>query len=108
MYLILWEFLVLSGKENAFEQEYGPEGCWVRLFRQSTGYRGTELVREVENPRRYLTLDRWESREVYERFREQHRELYSALDKSCEALTEREVLLGNFESTRESGASFNV
>ena len=107
MYLILWEFLVISGKEKVFEQEYGPEGCWVRFFGQGEGYRGTELVRDVANPRRYVTLDLWESRAAYDLFREERREEYLALDKSCEVLTEKEALLGNFEASKESVASFN-
>jgi len=99
MYLILWEFIVAAGREEAFAREYGPEGCWVRFFRQSQEYRGTELVRDVQNRRRYLTMDLWKSRSAYELFCEQESDMYSALDKVCEAFTENETLLGRFETS---------
>jgi heme-degrading monooxygenase HmoA len=94
MYLIIWEFWVKEGHEAEFEQVYGPDGAWVQLFRQGTGYLGTELLRDVEQPRRYLTLDRWRSRTDYEAFQDRWAEAYKELDGRCEGLTEHESLLG--------------
>jgi heme-degrading monooxygenase HmoA len=47
MFVTLWEFEVKPGSEELFEQAYGPEGEWVRLFRRAEPYRGTRLLREV-------------------------------------------------------------
>ena len=44
-----------------FERVYGPEGEWAQFFRSGAGYIGTELLRDVEEPDRYLVIDRWES-----------------------------------------------
>ena len=44
-----------------FERVYGPEGDWAEFFRGGRGYIGTELLRDVEHPGRYLVIDRWES-----------------------------------------------
>jgi heme-degrading monooxygenase HmoA len=107
MYLIMWEFLVVPGQEKAFEKEYGPEGGWVRLFGQSQEYRGTELVRDAQNRRRYLTLDLWKSRAAYDLFREKQRDQYSALDKACKAFTEKETLLGTFETLGDAVPLFS-
>src|SRR6267378_2993635 len=96
-FITLWEFHVKPECIVTFEEIYGPDGDWAQLFRQSPGYRGTELIRDLNRRGRYLTLDRWTSREALQRFKQEHQAAYSDLDKMCENLTEKEVLLGEFE-----------
>ena len=96
MIVIIWEFRVQPGQEAAFERAYGPEGDWARLFRGSTGYRGTELLRDPADPRRYLTLDRWEDAADFEAFKAAHGDDYRALDATCEPLCSEERLVGRF------------
>jgi heme-degrading monooxygenase HmoA len=69
MYLVLWRFRPVVGREDEFELAYGPFGKWAQLFRGEQGYLGTELLRRSEDSREYLTLDRWDSRATYEAFR---------------------------------------
>ena len=38
-YVYVWEFVVAPEQAGAFEEAYGPEGEWVRLFRGGRGYR---------------------------------------------------------------------
>jgi heme-degrading monooxygenase HmoA len=83
--------------EREFERAYGPAGEWKRLFERGDGYRGTELLRDIAKARRYVTVDRWESREAFETFHERYREEYEALDAKLEALTEYEARVGWFE-----------
>ena len=94
----IWEFQVKPEAIAAFEEIYGAAGAWAQLFRQSPDYRGTELIRDLDRPGRYLTLDHWASREALRRFKQEHHAKYAALDKQCESLTEREVFLGDFGS----------
>lgn len=94
----LWEFQVKPDSISAFEEIYGPDGDWAQLFRQRSEYLGTELLRDLNHPGRYLTLDRWTSREAFQHFKQDHHAAYDALDKQCESLTEREALVGEFES----------
>ena len=96
-YMTMWEFRVLPGSESKFEQVYGPDGDWARLFRSSSGYITTQLVRDILTPRRYLTLDFWRSREEYESFHHQHMQEYKQMDERCEQMTESETALGSFE-----------
>lgn len=98
-YLAIWEFQVKAGCAADFERIYGSDGLWAQLFRRSSDYFGTELVRDLEDSGRYLTVDRWTSREALQRFKREYAAEYGALDKACEKLTEREILLGDFEST---------
>jgi heme-degrading monooxygenase HmoA len=97
-FVVVWEFWVSPGAEAEFEKAYGPDGAWVRLFSGDSGYGGTKLVRDVSEPRRYLTFDSWETGEAYEEFRRRRAEEYLAIDKACEGLTERETKIGEFEA----------
>jgi heme-degrading monooxygenase HmoA len=97
MYVILWRFRPLEGQESEFERAYGPSGEWALLFGRGDGYLGTELLRRSEDPREYLTLDRWVSRAAYETFHSRFSSEYRGLDRRLEELTEEETLLGTFE-----------
>ena len=95
-YVIVWEFRVRLDREKDFVEKYGPDGNWARFFRGSQAYIGTELVRDVTDPRRFLTLDYWQSQSEFKRFREQNRAEYERLDKEFEKLAETETRLGSF------------
>ena len=96
-FVAVWEFWVRPGAEAEFEKAYGLDGAWVRLFSGDPAYGGTKLVRDLGEPRHYLTLDSWASAAAYEEFRRLHAEEYRAIDKGCEGLTEREAKIGEFE-----------
>jgi heme-degrading monooxygenase HmoA len=98
MHVILWQFRLLAGRENEFENAYGPDGDWALLFRKGDGYLGTELLRHSDDPREYLTLDRWVSRDAYEAFLNRFDSEYRQLDDRLEGLTEEETLLGTFDA----------
>lgn len=97
MFCYIWEFIVAAPHVDAFTRAYGPEGAWVELFSRDPGYIGTELLRDSEDPRRFLTVDHWISREVWIAFRQRVDEEFQAIDRACEAFTEREAYLGDFE-----------
>lgn len=93
----VWEFQVPPSADAEFRRHYGPGGSWADLFRRSSGYIETLLLRDAAAPGRYLTIDRWESAAAYEAFRERFADDYAALDARCEELTTREVALGAFD-----------
>ncbi len=95
-YTLIWEFRVRPGCEGKFEHFYGPGGVWAELFHQNSAYIETELLKDRSQPRRYLTIDRWRSAGEYQEFRARFSTQYAELDKLCEELTVREVLLGEF------------
>ena len=97
-YLILWEFRPRPGRDREFEIAYGPRGEWAALFEKGDGYQGTQLLRDLLDSSRYLTLDRWVSREAFETFRRLHADAYEALDRRFEELTSHEAALGSFEA----------
>ena len=95
-YVIVWEFKVRQARNEEFVQKYGPEGAWARFFRGSAGFIRTELVRDVADERRFLTLDYWQSEEEYTGFRKRNLAEYERMDKEFESLTEQETRLGAF------------
>jgi hypothetical protein len=97
-YLVVWEFLVKPEAQLAFEKIYGPAGDWALFFGQSPEYCGTQLLRDVDRSRLYLTLDHWTSSEALGQFKQTHRADYDAFDRQCESLTEHESLVGEFVS----------
>lgn len=97
MFLALWEYEVKPGCEERFEKVYGAEGDWARLFRRDSNYRETRLLRDPKRPGMYLTLDFWKSRQAYEKFMEEHRAEYQAIDATGEELTTKERRIGWYE-----------
>ncbi len=95
-YIYIWEFEVRPGYEAEFESHYGPDGSWVQLFRTAQGYIDTVLLHDRAQPRRYVTIDRWETEEAYRTFRAAQAATFNALDARCESLTVAERELGRF------------
>ena len=102
-FVVVWEFWVRAGAEAKFEKAYGPEGAWVRLFSSDLTYGGTKLVRDVGEPRRYLTLDYWASAAAYESFKRKRGGEYEVIDRDCEGLTESEKEVGRFRGLDDRG-----
>jgi heme-degrading monooxygenase HmoA len=87
-----------TGDPPEFERVYGPEGEWAQFFRGGRGYVGTELLRDVELPGRYLVVDRWETREAYNDFVEANRDAYMRRVDDTAFHHEQELRLGTFEN----------
>jgi heme-degrading monooxygenase HmoA len=86
-----------------FERVYGPDGDWAHFFGRGDGYVGTELLRDVEAPGRYLVIDRWESREAYNAFVEANRGEYMRRVDETGFLYQQELRFGTFENVWDSG-----
>ena len=99
MFVILWEYEVKPGCEEMFETAYGPQGHWARLFQSDPHYRETRLLRDVSRPRRFFTLDYWDTEQSFEVFHTAHQATYAALDRSTAGLTLSERRLAAFVLT---------
>ena len=103
-YVYMWSYEVAAENRDAFYDLYGPDGPWVELFRQAPGYLDTQLLVDLEEVGRFVTIDRWESKEAFARFRSDFAEEFDVLDGRGEALTSREVLLGEFGAADRASA----
>ena len=81
-----------------FERVYGPDGDWARFFRHGRGYVGSELLRDVETPGRYLVVDRWESAEAYNAFIGEHGRDYMRRVDETRFHYDSELRFGTFEN----------
>jgi heme-degrading monooxygenase HmoA len=96
MFVVVWKFEIAEEKIPGFEAAYSPEGAWAQLFRASSDYRGTELLRDAYISGSYLTIDRWASEEAFRAFRKEHDAEYETLDRACDSLTARETRIGAY------------
>jgi len=81
-----------------FERVYGTDGEWAGFFGQGRGYIGTELLRDVEAPGRYLVIDRWESADAYNDFVAEHQAEYLRRSDEARFYYEQELRFGAFEN----------
>jgi heme-degrading monooxygenase HmoA len=81
-----------------FERVYGADGEWAQFFRLGPGYIGTELLRDVEIPSRYLVIDRWESADAYNAFAAERRDEYMSRVDDSRFLYDQELRFGTFEN----------
>jgi hypothetical protein len=94
---VVWEFILVTECRTEFETAYGTEGVWARLFRRDPAYRETILVKDNAQSGRYLTIDVWEDKDSYLRFKDRFAHDYQQIDKECERLTSAERQIGVFE-----------
>jgi heme-degrading monooxygenase HmoA len=90
---------------EGFELAYGADGEWAQFFRQGQGYIGTELLRDVETPGRYIVIDRWDSAEAYNAFAAANREEYMRRVDDSRFYYEQELRFGTFESVWHDDSS---
>jgi heme-degrading monooxygenase HmoA len=96
--MIVLAFAYDTREPDEFERVYGPEGEWAQFFRTGRGYVGTELLRDLEQPGRYLVLDRWDSRDAYNDFIAEHREEYMRRVDETLLQYDQELRFGTFEN----------
>jgi heme-degrading monooxygenase HmoA len=81
-----------------FERGYGPDGEWAQFFRQGAGYIGTELLRDLDEPDRYVVIDRWESIDAYNAFLAEHQAEYLRRSDESRFYSIQELRFGTFET----------
>ncbi|HKV05161.1 MAG TPA: antibiotic biosynthesis monooxygenase [Candidatus Acidoferrales bacterium] len=99
MVRFVWAFVARAERIQEFERYYSGSGPWAALFRKNAGYHGTLLLRDTETPRRYLTIDRWDSVASHRAMRERFAKEWQELDKAGEAFAESERREGVFEES---------
>jgi heme-degrading monooxygenase HmoA len=99
---VVWEFIVMEEARGRFELAYGPGGAWSNLFARSPGFRGTTVLRDTQERRRYLTIDLWETRDRLEQALAENRAEYADLQAAMDEWTESRTILGMFRVLAEA------
>jgi len=99
---IVWEFVVKEKARGQFELAFGPGGAWSKLFSRCRGFRGTTVLRDTKNPRRYLTIDLWETGAQREQALAERKAEYSDLEAAFGEWTESKTEVGIFRVLAEA------
>jgi heme-degrading monooxygenase HmoA len=99
---IVWEFVVKEEARGQFELAYGPGGAWSKLFARSPGFRGTTLLRDTRDPRRYLSIDVWDTVAQREHMLAERKAEYSDLHAAFADWTESKTEVGIFRVLAEA------
>ena len=99
---IVWEFVVKKEARGQFELAYGPGGAWSNLFAQHPGFRGTTLLRDTVNPRRYLAIELWDTEARRAQALVERKEDYAGLEAAFSDWTESRTEVGVFRVQAEA------
>jgi len=99
---IICEFVVKEEVRGQFELAYGPGGAWSKLFARSPGFRGATLLRDTKNPRRYLTVDFWETEAQREQALAERKAEHANLEAAFADWTESRTEVGIFRVLAEA------
>jgi len=97
MLVLVWEYRVRPERIEEFEAFYRPDGPFVELFRKAPGFVSVTLMKDLNDPQRFLIADRWTSENLYEEFKRNHSTEYFDLSARGRRLYERETELGRFD-----------
>jgi len=99
---IVYEFVVRREARGQFELAYGPGGAWSNIFARCEGFRGTTLLRDTENPWRYLTIDLWDTAAEREQALAARQAEYADLEAAFDEWTDSRTELGVFQIRAEA------
>ena len=99
---IVSEFVVKEEAQGLFELAYGPGAAWSKLFARCQGFHGTTLLRDTKNPRRYLTIDFWDTEDQREQMLGERRAEFADLDARFSEWTESRTEVGTFRVLAEA------
>jgi heme-degrading monooxygenase HmoA len=99
---IICEFVVKEEARGQFELAYGPGGAWSKLFARCPGFRGTTLLRDTQNPRRYLAIDLWDTLAQREQMLAERKAEYADLDATFADWIESRTEVGIFRVQAEA------
>ena len=97
MFVYIWEFIIKEDKRKEFLQYYKPGGEWCNLFKKSDSYIKSELLNDKENSRRFISIDYWKSKELFDLYNKKYSKEYDMIDKVCTNFTNSEKFIGYFE-----------
>ncbi len=95
MFSIIWKYKVNRWKRSAFEQEYGIHGAWRNFLSESCDYRGSHLMKSMEDDS-YILIDHWNDESSYAYFKNVHHEQFRQLSEKFRPFYVAEQKLGVF------------
>jgi len=95
-FIYIWQYTIAPRHRAEFLAAYRPGGDWTELFARDAAYIETQLLQDVDDSNRFITIDIWKSKADRDAFREQYCQEFEDLDRKCEAFTQQESFLGDY------------
>jgi hypothetical protein len=99
---IVWELVVKEEARGPFELAYGPGGVWSNLFARRSSFRGTTLLRDTRDPRRYLVIDLSDTEAPRVQVLAEHEAEYANLETVFAEWTESRTEVGIYRVLAEA------
>jgi quinol monooxygenase YgiN len=96
MIAVVWQFDVMEGQDQQFEELLGADGDWTRISRQARSYLGSSFLRDQNQPSRYLLIEYWSELVVSEKYRKYRSNAIAALERRRTATVRAVEPLGVF------------
>ncbi len=93
----IFQYYVEPDNDRLFNILNGPKGDWEKFFKKSDFFIDTQLLKDEEQPGKYVTLDMWVSREKFDEHVSQNQGEYDDLCARNAELYSECRLVGNFE-----------
>jgi heme-degrading monooxygenase HmoA len=87
MFQVIWELKVKFKERDKFEQFYDAKGDWVRFFRKSPDYLGTDVLESGEGDGIFLVIDEWHSEEAFNEFRNSLKADYDLIEEKAKSVS---------------------
>jgi hypothetical protein len=99
---IVMEYVVKKESQGFFELAFGPGGAWSNLYSWCPGYRGTTVLRDLNNPLRYLVFDLWGTETQYTQAMTDNEVPYAELVEQFKEWTDSVIAQGSFRIQSEA------
>ena len=100
---IVWEFIVKDGAQGKFELVFGPGGAWGNLYAPCLGFRGTTVMRDTGDPRRYLAVEVWDTEVQRDASHVGNKTQAAVLETTLDQLTVSRTEIGTFSVLAQAG-----
>jgi len=93
----IWEYRVKMEHIESFRLTYHDNGEWVRFFRRDPAYIRTHLFSDLNDRKRFITIDYRDTQQACYAFRKRFRAEFDAIDNRCVNYITEERHLGDFD-----------
>lgn len=87
MVQVIWELKVKFKEHEKFEHFYDAKGDWVKFFRKSPDYAGTDILESGEGDGIFLVIDEWNSEEAFPEFVKSWKADYDLLEEKAKTVS---------------------
>jgi hypothetical protein len=98
----LSEYVVNEEARGQFELAFGPGGAWSKVLARCQGFRGTTLLRDVDDPRRYVTVELWDAIALRDNALVENKTAFDELMTAFSTWTDSRTELGTFRVQAEA------